>query len=105
MALTLLMKTSLKLKLTTTGLFLALKMKYVKVLLVKLVAVVSKSSRGQKAMMRQSRFQNSQDMCYGLAGVISKLAELHTVDTTSSVHVCIQISMPHRITTPPSKQI
>ena len=44
----------------------ALKMKYVQVLLVKLVAVVLKSSQGQKVMIRQTRFQNPQDMCYGL---------------------------------------
>ena len=73
MALTPLMKTSLKLKLTTMRLFLALKMKYVKVLLVKLVAVVSKSSQGQKAMIRQTRFQNPQDVCYGLAGILKLL--------------------------------
>ena len=90
---------------STARLFLIVKQMYVQVISVKLVAVVLKSSQGQKAMMRQSRFQNSQDMCYRLAGAVSKLAELHTVDTTSSVRVCIQIYMPHRITTPPSKPI
>ena len=64
------MKTSLKLKLTTVGLFLVLKMKYVQVLLVKLVAVVSKSSRGQKVTMRQTRFRNPQDVCCGLTGIL-----------------------------------
>ena len=60
---------------TTAVLFLALKMKYVQVLLVKLVAVVLKSSQGHKVMIRQTRFQNPQDVCYGfvcygLAGIL-----------------------------------
>ena len=55
---------------STARLFLVVKQMYVQVISVKLVAVVLKSSQGQKTMMRQSRFQNSQDMCYGLAGVV-----------------------------------
>ena len=47
----------------------ALKIKYVQVLLVKSVAVVLKSSQGQ-VMIRQTRFQNPQDMCYGLTGIL-----------------------------------